>query len=48
MDPVRNTHNWYVCVLRNKNRNWYIVTHDKDFKDLKATQKGRNLRIFYP
>ena len=30
------------------NRNWYVVTHDKDFKDLKATQKGRNLRIFYP
>lgn len=30
------------------NRNWYVVTHDKDFKDLKATEKGRNLRVFYP
>ncbi len=30
------------------NRNVYVVTHDKDFKDLKATEKGCNLLIFYP
>ncbi len=38
------------CLLAGMaiNRNCYIVTHDKDFKDLKATEKGRSLRVYYP
>ena len=38
------------CLLAGMaiNRNMYVVTHDKDFKDLKATEIGRSLLVFYP
>jgi predicted nucleic acid-binding protein len=38
------------CLLAGMaiNRNVYVVTHDKDFKDLKATEKGHALLLFYP
>jgi predicted nucleic acid-binding protein len=38
------------CLLAGMaiNRNVYVVTHDKDFKDLKNTEKGRHLLLFSP
>ncbi len=30
------------------NKSYYIVTHDKDFKDIKETERGKALKMFYP
>lgn len=30
------------------NKSYYIVTHDNDFKDIKETERGKALKLFYP
>ena len=29
------------------NRSYYVVTHDNDFKDIKETDRGKTLKLFY-